>query len=346
MDVSTGSRMKIRFSPFFLQLKHPFSISHGTRETTPAVLLEVESDGVTGYGEASLPPYLGDTIASVQEFLRQVKLEENIREAGLDGVLTRLRGIRPDSCPARAAVDIALHDWLGRREGFAWYQQWGLSRETIPPTSYTIGIQSPEGLAERVEEAGPYRILKVKIGRGRERESIEEIRKRTDKPIRVDVNEGWRDKEDALRIIEWLAERGVELVEQPLKREMHDEMAWLHERSPLPLVADEAVQGTADLSLAAGLYDGVNVKLMKCGGMEEAYRMIGAAKDLGLRVMLGCMTETSCGISAAAQLAPMADWVDLDGALLIGNDPFSGAQVHNGIVRPTEQPGIGIQKIA
>ena len=168
------------------------------------------------------------------------------------------------------------------------------------------------------------------------------IRDVSSQPLRVDVNQGWRDRDAALAEIEWLATQGVELVEQPMPKERRDDLAWLRARSPLPILADEGVQRLADVAGCAGVYDGINVKLMKCTGMREAHAMIVTARALGLKVMLGCMTETSCAIAAAAQLASLADWADLDGALLVGNDPFQGPTFVDGRVLPSEHPGIGV----
>jgi L-alanine-DL-glutamate epimerase-like enolase superfamily enzyme len=211
-------------------------------------------------------------------------------------------------------------------------------------TSYTIGIDTPAVVRTKTLEAAPYRMLKVKLGRDCDRATIDTIREVTDKPLIVDANQGWSNRDDALRLIEWLAGRGVLLVEQPLRKEALDDTAWLRERSPLPLVADESVQRLADVARLRGVFDGINIKLMKCTGLREAWRMIVLARALNLRVMLGCSTETSCGISAAAQLSPLVDWADLDGALLIADDPFDGATIVEGRITLPDRPGIGVVK--
>jgi L-alanine-DL-glutamate epimerase-like enolase superfamily enzyme len=186
--------------------------------------------------------------------------------------------------------------------------------------------------------------LKVKLGLDNDKEMIETIRSVTDKPIRCDVNQGWKNKEEALKMIEWLATKNVEFVEQPMPKDWYEEHAWLRERSPLPIIGDESVQRLPDVRKAYGVYDGINVKLMKSTGMREAYKMILLARALDMKVMLGCMTETSCAISAAAQLSPLVDWADLDGAELISNDLFDGAKIIDGKVTLTDLPGIGIKK--
>ena len=212
-----------------------------------------------------------------------------------------------------------------------------------PNTSFTIGIDAPEVVKEKVREAAEFKILKVKLGRETDKEMIQAIRSITDVPICVDVNQGWKDRNMALDMIHWLAERGVVFVEQPMSKYAIDDMAWLTEHSPLPTMADEAVQTIYDVLATHKVYSGINIKLMKCGGMRNAHKMANMAKTMGMKVMVGCMTETSCAISAAAQLAPLADWADLDGNLLINNDIYNGVTIVNGRVTLNELPGIGIQ---
>jgi L-alanine-DL-glutamate epimerase-like enolase superfamily enzyme len=248
--------------------------------------------------------------------------------------------------PVDRRLDIALHDWVGKKLGQPWYRIWGLDPSKTPVTSFTIGIDTKEIVQQKTREAEVYKVLKVKLGRENDREMIETIREVTDKPIRVDVNQGWKDRAEALKMIEWLATKGIEFVEQPMPKEQPEDIAWLRERSPLPIVGDESVVRLGDVRKAYGVFDGINVKLMKSTGMREAYKMISVAHSLGMKVMLGCMTETSCAISAAAQLSPMVDWADLDGALLIKNDLFEGASIVDGRVKLTDKPGIGAVKKA
>jgi L-Ala-D/L-Glu epimerase / N-acetyl-D-glutamate racemase len=337
--------MILRFSPYTLELKNPFTVAVHTRTTTPVMLVEIEHDGIVGYGEASMPPYLGENHDTARAFLSRVKLPHVPDMSALEMTLKAIDSIAPGNNAAKAAVDIALHDWLGKKQGLAWHQIWKLDPARIPVTSFTIGIDNTEVIRQKVMEAEPYRILKVKLGRDNDREIIRTVRGVTTKPIRVDVNQGWRNKNEALSIIEWLAERNVELVEQPMPKESIDDCAWLKERSPIPIVADEAVVRVADVQKAVGVYDGINIKLMKSTGMHEAYAMIQLARELGLQVMLGCMTETSCGISAATQLSPLVDYADLDGAALISNDPFEGAKIVDGKMVMPPGPGIGVRKV-
>jgi L-alanine-DL-glutamate epimerase-like enolase superfamily enzyme len=339
--------MKLRFYPYTLELKHAFTIATSSRTTTPVMLVEVEQDGVIGYGEASMPPYLGETQESAAAFLSQVSFDRFPDPFQLEEILPAIDAIAPGNTAAKAAVDIALHDWIGRTLNAPLHRLWGLNPAKAPATSFTIGIDTADVVRRKTREAAEYKIIKVKLGRGAEsdRMMIETIREVTDTPITVDANQGWKDRAEALRMIEWLASRRVEFIEQPMPKEQIDDTAWLRERSPLPLIADESVQRLADVVRANGVFHGVNIKLMKCTGLREAHTMIVLARALGLKVMLGCMTETSCAISAAAQLSPLVDWADLDGALLIRNDRFEGATVVDGKMTLPDRPGIGVRPI-
>jgi L-alanine-DL-glutamate epimerase-like enolase superfamily enzyme len=309
------------------------------------MMVEVENDGIIGYGEASMPPYLGESHETARTFLSKVDFRKYENPALLEEVLADIDGIAPGNYAAKAAVDIALHDWLGKKLGFAWYQAWGLNPAKTPVTSFTIGIDKDRDVVrQKVQEAAPYKILKVKLGRENDKEMIETIREVTDKPIRTDVNQGWKDKEYALKMIEWLATKNVEFIEQPMPKEMVEEHAWLKERSPMPIIGDESVVRLPDVRKAWGVYHGINIKLMKCTGLSEAYKMLLLARGLDMKVMLGCMTETSCAISAAAQLSPLVDYADLDGAVLIKNDLFVGATIEDGRVVMPKGTGIGIVK--
>ena len=336
--------MKLRSYPHTLELKHAFTIATNSRTTTPAMMVEVEQDGLIGYGEASMPPYLGESQETVANFLREVDLSRFPDPFQLEEILPAIDALAPGNTAAKAAVDIALHDWIGKKLGAPWHRLWGLDPARTPVTSFTIGIDTPEVVRDKTREAAPYKIIKVKLGRDTDRQMIETIRSVTDKPITVDANQGWTDRNEALKMIEWLATRGVVFIEQPMPKAQTDDTAWLRARSPLPLIADESVQRLADVQKAHGVFDGINIKLMKCTGLREAHRMITLARALGLKVMLGCMTETSCAISAAAQLSPLADWADLDGAVLIKNDLFDGATIVDGKVTLTDRPGIGAVK--
>lgn len=338
--------VQIRFHPYTLELKHPFAVAVSSRATTPVMLVEIEHDGLVGYGEAAMPPYLGESQQTAGAFLSKVELKNTPDLLTLKDTLERVDALAPGNHAAKAAVDIALHDWLGKKMGRAWYQVWNLDPAKTPVTSFTIGIDKDKDVVrQKVREAEPFEILKVKLGGNNDKEMIDTIREVSDKPLRVDVNQGWKDRTHALKIIEWLATMNVELVEQPMPKEMVGEHVWLKERSPLPIIADESVVRLSDVRNAWGVYHGVNIKLMKCTGMHEAYQMIRLARAFDMKIMLGCMTETSCAILAATQLSPLVDYADLDGALLIKNNPFEGVTVRNGKILIPKGPGIGARKI-
>ncbi|WP_255501631.1 dipeptide epimerase [Olivibacter sp. SDN3] len=335
----------LRYKPYTLELKHVFTIAAGSRSTTPVVLTELEFDGIVGYGEASMPPYLGESHESVQSFLAKVDLSAFNDPFLVEQLLDYVDHIEAGNPAAKASIDIALHDLVGKMIKQPWYRIWGYNPQHTPDTSFTIGIDEPEVVREKVREASPYKILKVKLGLDTDKMMIETIREVTDKPLCVDVNQGWKKKAFALEMAHWLAERGVVFLEQPMPKEQVDDNAWLTERSPIPTIGDEAVQRLPDVQKAYGVYHGINIKLMKCTGMREAHKMAELARALDMKVMLGCMTETSCAISAAAQLSPVVDWADLDGALLIGNDVYQGMLVQEGKVILPPRPGIGISKL-
>lgn len=340
-----SGHLNLSFKPYELTLRHAFNLAKSSRTTTPDVLVQLEYDGIIGYGEASMPPYLGESIESVTKFLGQLDLAQFTDPFRIEEILAYVDSVAPDNRAAKASVDIALHDLLGKIMGQPWYKIWGLSPEKAPNTSFTIGIDTAEVVRQKVDEAAPYKVLKVKMGLDNDKELVEIIRSKTDRPICVDANQGWNSKEQALEMCHWLKERNCLFVEQPFPKEMIDETAWLRERSPLPIIADEFLQRLPDVMRAKDAYDGINIKLMKSTGMHEAYKMAVLARSLGMKVMLGCMTETSCAISAAAQLSPMVDWADLDGNLLISNDCFDGVKIVDGKVTLYALPGIGVKPL-
>jgi L-Ala-D/L-Glu epimerase len=340
-----NARMKLRYRPYTLELRHVFTIATSSRTTTPVMLTEIEYDGVVGYGEASMPPYLGESQEGAAAFLSRVNLEKYENPFEMETILNDIDAISTANTAAKAAVDIALHDLVGKIMNQPWYNIWGFKKSATPYTSFTIGIDKENVVRQKTKEAAEYRVLKVKLGRETDRMMIETIRSVTDTPITVDVNQGWKDRSFALDMIHWLKEKGVVFVEQPMPKDQIEDMAWLTERSPLPTFGDEAVQRLADVKKAHGVYNGINIKLMKCTGMREAHKMLMLARSLSMKVMMGCMTETSCAISAASHLSPMVDYADLDGALLISNDVYDGTKVVDGKVTLTDRPGIGIKKV-
>jgi L-alanine-DL-glutamate epimerase-like enolase superfamily enzyme len=340
-----GAGLTLGFEPYELHLKHVFTLASGSRSTTPVMLTRIEFDGFTGFGEASMPPYLGESHATATSFLNRVNLKQFENPFLMEDILDYVEKIAPGNYAAKASIDIALHDLTGKIMNQPWYKIWGLNREKTPNTSFTIGIDKPEVVREKVREAAPYKILKVKLGQGNDREMIETVRSETDKPICVDVNQGWTDRMMALEMSHWLKENGCEFIEQPMPKTSVDDTAWLTQNSPLPIIADEVFQTAKDFAKINGVYNGVNIKLMKCGGLRAAYDMIKMARALGMKVMIGCMTETSCAVTAAAQLSPLVDWADLDGNLLIDNDVFEGLLIKDGKVILPERPGIGIKQL-
>ena len=344
VNMNGGARMRLSFEPYELQLRHTFTVASYSRKTTPDVQVKIEYDGFTGYGEASMPPYLGQSVETVTKFLQKVNLEQFKDPFQTDDILTYVDGIGEGDTAAKAAVDIALHDLVGKLMGEPWYRIWGLNPGKAPNTTFTIGIDAPDVVREKTTEcADKFKILKVKVGLDNDEQMIRTIREVTDLPVAVDANQGWKDREKALDEIFWLKEHGVVMVEQPMPKERLDDNAWLTERSPVPIFADEAIQRLKDIPSIKGAYAGINIKLMKCTGMREAWKMLNYARAEGMKVMVGCMTETSCAVSAAAQLSPAVDFADLDGNLLISNDRFEGMTVVDGKITLPDRPGIGLK---
>ena len=341
-----GDGLKFSFYPYELQLRHTFTVSSYSRKTTPGVQVCIEYEGFTGYGEASMPPYLGQSVETVTSFLSKVDLHQFRDPFQLEAILAYIDSLSPGDGAAKAAVDIALHDLVGKLIGLPWWRIWGLDAAKAPDSSFTIGIDTPDVVREKTREcAGRFNILKVKVGLDNDKEMIRTIREVTDLPLAVDANQGWKDRELALEEIHWLKENGVVMVEQPMAKERLEDNAWITERSPLPIFADEAIQRLADIPSIKGAYHGINIKLMKCTGMREAWKMLNYARAEGMKVMVGCMTETSCAVSAAAQLSPAVDFADLDGNLLITNDLYKGMEVIGGKITLSDLPGIGLERL-
>lgn len=334
--------MKLSFRPYTLSLRHAFTLSSTSRTTTPAVLTQIEYDGLVGYGEASMPPYLGESEETVLAFLKKVDLSRFKDPFYLEEIMTYVDGLEAGNTAAKASVDIALHDLMGKILGQPLHRLWGYDAAKAPRTSYTIGIDTPEMVEAKTREVSGFKVFKIKMGRGTDKEIVQAVRRVTDAPFTADPNQGWTDREQSLDMIHWLKEQGCLFVEQPLPKERVDDIAWLTERSPLPILADEGCQRLNNIKDVQGVYSGIVVKLMKCTGLREAQRMLVTARALGLKTLLGCMTETSCAISAATQLSMIADYADLDGNLLIANDLFEGTQVVGGMLRLKETPGIGV----
>ena len=340
-----SGRMTLKFIPFELKLRHAFNLAKYSRTSTPGVQVKIEYEGYTGYGEASMPPYLGESIESVTKFLSKEDLSQFNDPFKMEEILAYVDALEPENRAAKASVDIALHDLVGKLIGQPWYKIWGLSIDKIPQSSFTIGIDTPEVVKQKIKEADDYKVIKIKLGLDNDKEMIDIIRQCTDRPICVDANRGWKTKEQAMEVIEYLADKNCLFIEQPMMEDKLDDTAWIRERSPIPIIADEVFHRLPDIVKLKDYYDGINIKLMKSTGMSEAYKMVTLARAFGMKIMCGCMTETSCAIAAAAQLSPLIDWTDLDGNVLIADDIFSGVKVIDGRVTPSDAPGIGVTPI-
>ncbi len=338
--------MKLRFTPYQLQLKHPFRLATGTRTSTSTVQVQLEQNGHIGFGEASMPPYLGESTESVMHFLSKLNPKE-WRTENLTEILREVDSFSEKDNAAKAAIDIALHDLKSKTLGVPLRELFGINAELTPPTALTIGMGCRDELKQKVDEAEDFLLLKIKLGGPDDRELIDFLRSITDKPFLVDANQGWKDADSALRMIDHLATLNVLMVEQPMPTDTQAE-TWmrLKERSALPIFADESVKRLSDLKGAEELFHGINIKLMKSPGLAEAYAMMHACKKLGLQTMIGCMTESSCAIMAAAQLAPLADLVDLDGPFLITNNPFQTPTLRNGCIFLSAMDGHGAEPIS
>mgnify|MGYP005831028903 CR=1 FL=1 len=332
--------MNITAFPVSLPLRHTFRIARHAEDVSENFYVTVRWNGLRGIGEGAPSPRYGETvargIAAVSEVAAGLQALHSPEEA-----LRALAELPIASAAARAALEMALLDLWGQQQGEQLYSLLGVPPAPIPPTSFTLGIAAPDVISSKVVEAAPYAILKIKLGAQSDYAIVETVRALTDKPLRVDANEGWTP-EQAATMMSWLEDKGVELVEQPLPAGDLAAMRWLRQRVRLPLVADESCRRAEDIPSLVGAFDALNIKLSKCGGLQEALRMIRLAREHGLKVMLGCMIESSVGITAAAHLASLVDYVDLDGHLLLAADPYEGVTVHEGRLVLPNRPGIGV----
>jgi len=349
-DQNTATKekgMKLRYEIKQLDLKHTWTIARNSSDYKNNVFVYLEKDGIKGIGEAAPNVRYDETPESTVAVIKKaIPLFADCDPWQFVQIGEKIQKLEKKQTAAKCALDIALMDWVGKALNAPLHRIWGLDPGKAPLTSFSIGIDTEEVVKQKTREAEPYKILKVKVGKDSDEMLINAVRSiAPDKPIRVDANEGWKDKEKAIKEIEWLVTKGIEFVEQPMPSHMLEETAWLQERSPIPIIADEAVKSTSDIPTLAQAYDGINIKLMKSGGLQEAMRMIWLAKSLGMQIMVGCMIESSVAISAAAQLCSLIDYADLDGNLLISNDPFRGALFREGRVIANEKPGIGVEPI-
>lgn len=326
-----------------LKLKDPFTIARGTKESVSNVFVKLSGDGESGYGEAGPNARYDEDAEKVTSFIE--KLPEDFFDDITSGeqLSDKLSGTSRLVKSAMAAVEMAWLDRYGKTEDESLWKLWSAPSNTTPPTSFTIGLDTPSVMQDKVRAASEFPVLKVKLGTDRDREIIRAIRVVTGKPIRVDANEGWADIDTAKEHISFLADKNIELVEQPMPSAMIEQMIELKEWSPLSLVADESFTGSEDLDIIARAFDGINIKLMKIGSLVKARRVIAEARKHGLEVMIGCMIESSLAISAGALLGLWADYVDLDGHLLIRNDPVEGPTLDSDkCLVLNDNPGLGV----
>ena len=339
-----GDRLSLEHRPVRLELRHPWTIARGTSLEKINVLVRLHGpDGIAGLGEAAPNARYGEDAATVAAALDRIASRLPIHPpAGWNACLDALEAMGPADPAARAALDIAVHDREGRRAGVPVGRLLGAGAGSPPPTSMSIGHDTIAVMQEKARAAASFPFLKIKLGVGDDRRIVEAIREVASQPLLVDANEAWRDADEAIAMIRWLEGMGVLLVEQPSPAADGDLARAIRRRSALPIFADEAVCTAADVPGLREAYDGINVKVQKAGGLRPALRTIEAAREAGLQVLIGCMVETSLGITAAAHLAPLCDRADLDGALLLADDPFRGAVIEDGRITLPALPGLGV----
>jgi L-alanine-DL-glutamate epimerase-like enolase superfamily enzyme len=327
-----------------LTTAHPFVIARGGRREHRVVWVRLtDGDGLEGWGEADPSSYYGETADTVMAALQRLAGALPADPFALEATEASWARTEPRAAAARAALSAALHDLVGKRLGQPLYRLWGLDPAAAPASSYTIGLDAPDAMAAKVREAAAYPILKIKLGTPDDEAILAAVRGATDKPLRVDANAAW-SRERAVALLPLLRESGVELLEQPVAPDDLEGLAAVRRAASMPVVVDESCVVARDIPRVAGAADGINIKLAKCGSLREALRMIAAARAHGMVVMLGCMIESSLGITAAAHLAPLVDAVDLDGAALTLDDPFAGATIAGGVLRLPPGSGLGVTR--
>ncbi len=336
--------LHLEAEPLDLLTRHPFLIARGGQAQHRTIWVRLrDQDGAEGWGEAAATTYYGETPETVLAAFAAYVPHLPDDPADLEAAERALAGALGDNPSARAALSSALHDLVGKRLGVPLWKLWGLNPGTAPASTFTIGLDSPDKMRAKVIEAGEYPILKVKLGTHRDDEILRAIRSVTEKELRVDANAGWTRKR-AIAMLPVLQEFGVTVLEQPLPPHDLDGLAAVTRASAIPVIADESCLVATDIPRLAGAVDGINIKLAKCGSLREALRMIAVARAHGMIVMLGCMIESSIGITAAAHFTPLVDLVDLDGAALLSNDPFTGATIDGGRVTLPTGPGLGVRR--
>ncbi len=331
--------MKIKFEEYQLALNYPFKISDYSRTSTPLLFVSIYDEHIKGIGEASMPPYLGESIETASSFLSKIDLSGLNH---LEEIISYVDQLAPHNNAAKAAVDIALHDYFCKKNNIPLYKYLGSNPSTMPYTSFTLGIDTEEVLKEKIKDTEAFHRIKIKLGSENDQVIINTVRNLSDKEILVDANRGWKTKEEAARMIDWLATKNCILVEQPMPVDAYEDMLWLKSRSALPLFADESCKRLSDIENIKDGFHGINIKLMKSTGIHEAQKMIANAKEQSLKIMIGCMSESSCGILAAAALAPQCDYADLDSPWMVSNNPFQTPTLIDGKIVLNKKPGIGV----
>ncbi|HEY8388182.1 MAG TPA: dipeptide epimerase [Parasegetibacter sp.] len=335
--------MKLTYRLVELKRKYPFTISGYTMVSQTVVYTELSHDGLVGYGEASPGYYFKETVEDVVNFLSRLDLSQFNDPTDIESILGYVDQASEGHTAAKASIDIALHDLVGKIKGVPCYVLFNADPAKMPPTSMTIGMDTPDMIRKKVNEASHFSLLKIKLGGENDKEIVEAIRSVSDQPLTVDANQGWTNRQEALEMIHWLEAKGCLQIEQPMPKDDWDGNAWLTANSPLPIIADEAVQRLTDVERIAGAYHGINIKMVKCTGMHEGAKMIKRARELGLQVMVGCMGESSVAILGAAAIAPLCDWVDLDSVWLISNNPYEDPVLERGRIVLSNEPGLGLR---
>ena len=339
-----SQQLRMEIEVLELRTKHPFIIARGGQSDYRTVWVRLkDGDGNEGWGEAAPTKFYGETTETVLAALDTYGAHLPDDPFDLEEAERRWEELLHRNPAARAALSSALHDLVGKRLGVPLYRLWGLDPAKAPRSTFTIGIDQPEKMRAKVREAEQYPILKIKLGTDRDVEILRTIRDTTDREIRVDANCGWTLKQ-TVRMLPVLEEFGVTVLEQPLPAEQLDGLGEVRRRADIPVIADESCETAADIPPLVGKVDGINIKLAKCGSLREAIRMIAIARAHGMTVMVGCMIESSIGITAAAHFTPLVDIVDLDGAALLADDPFVGATIDGGQVSLPAGPGLGVRR--
>lgn len=336
--------MELNYKRCQLPLTYQFTVAYSKKIYAENVFVELRHKNHVGYGEAAPSYFYHESPETIQKFFDLVKPILKSDPINIDVIMGQLETKFQGNYAAKAAINMALYDLIGKKLNLPLYEYLGIKQGCSLLTSYTIGIDRLDIIEKKVEAALNFPILKVKMGHEYDYELIATIRKITNCPLRVDANEGW-SKEEAVDKINWLETQNVELIEQPLLADDFNGTKWVRERVNLPIIADESLTTSKNIERIIGAFDGVNIKLMKCGGITEALKMVKKARELNLKTMLGCFIESSLGITAAAHIAPLFDFIDLDGALLLKSDPFQGAKINNGQITLPELSGLGVQPI-